>query len=85
MRHTVNADADDGDLGWMRTTMANYDPSYIAMNYSVGRDWRYAESVHHDVAYVHTHCPQPNYTLVCSGHYSMIPGAWNRGLCGIGI
>lgn len=80
MRHTVNADADDGDLGWMRETMGNYDPSYIAMNYSVGRDWRYAESVHHDVAYVHTHCPQPNYTLVCSGHYSMIPA--KGGICG---
>jgi hypothetical protein len=80
MRHTLNADADDGDLGWMRETMANYDPDYIAMNYSVGRDWRYAESVHHDVAYVHTHCPQPNYTLVCSGHYSMIPA--KGGICG---
>jgi hypothetical protein len=80
MRHTINADADDGDLSWMRETMAIYDPAYIAMNYSVGRDWRYAESVHHDVAYVHTHCPQPNYTLVCSGHYSMIPA--KGGICG---
>jgi len=80
MRHTVNADADDGDLAWMRETMANYDPSYMGMQYSNGSHWRYAESVHHDVAYVHTHCPQPNYTLVCSGHYSMIPA--KGGICG---
>jgi hypothetical protein len=71
---------DNGDLGWMRETMANYDPSYIGMTYSNGSHWRYAESVHHDVAYVHTHCPQPNYTLVCSGHYSMIPA--KGGICG---
>ena len=80
MRHTVNADASDSDLAWMRLTMGFYGPNYIAMNYSVGSDWRYGESVHHDVAYVHTHCPQPNYTLVCSGHYSMIPA--KGGICG---
>jgi len=60
--------------------MGIYTPDAIAMNYSVGRDWRYAETVHHDVAYVHTHCPQPNYTAVCSGHYSMIPA--KGGICG---
>ena len=80
MRHALNGDACDGDLAWMRETMANYGPQYIAMNYSVGRDWRYAESVHRDVAYVHTHCPQPNYTTVCSGHYSEIPA--KGGICG---
>ena len=73
MRQTVNADATDGDLAWLRKTMAIYTPDAIAMNYSVGSAWRYAETVHHDVAYLHTHCPQPNYTAVCSGHYSEIP------------
>ena len=114
MRHTVNGDADNGDLGWMRLTMGIYGPHYIAMNYSVGSHWRYADSVHHDVllttyylllttyylllttyylllttyylqvhhdvAYLHTHCPQPNYTMVCSGHYSEIPA--KGGICG---
>jgi hypothetical protein len=80
MRQTVNADATDGDLAWMRKTMGIYSPDSIAMNYSEGSAWRYAETVHHDVAYVHTHCPQPNYTTVCSGHYSMIPA--KGGICG---
>jgi hypothetical protein len=80
MTQTINADATDGDLAWMRWTMPIYGPQYIAMNYSVGSNWRYAQSVHKDVAYVHTHCPQPNYTLVCSGHYSMIPA--KGGICG---
>jgi hypothetical protein len=80
MRQTINADAVDGDLAWMRKTMGIYTPDAIAMDYSVGSAWRYAETVHHDVAYVHTHCPQPNYTAVCSGHYSMIPA--KGGICG---
>ena len=80
MRQTVNADAVDVDLAWMRETMGIYTPDAIAMNYSEGSEWRYAETVHHEVAYVHTHCPQPNYTAVCDGHYSMIPA--KGGICG---
>jgi hypothetical protein len=80
MRHTVNGDATDADLAWMRETMGIYSPDAIAMNYSEGSAWRYAETVHHDVAYVHTHCPQDNYTAVCDGHYSMIPA--KGGICG---
>ena len=80
MRHVSNADAVEPDLTWMRDTMPIYSPDAIAMNYSVGRDWRYAETVHHDVPYTHHHCPNPNYTAICSGHYSMIPAL--GGICG---
>lgn len=80
MRQTINADATDSDMSWMRETMGIFTPDSIAMNYSVGRDWRYAETVHNHVSYVHTHCPQENYTAVCSGHYSMIPA--KGGICG---
>lgn len=80
MRHVSNADAVEPDLTWMRDTMAIYSPDAIAMNYSVGRDWRYAETVHHDVPYTHHHCPNENYTAICSGHYSMIPAL--GGICG---
>ena len=80
MRQTTNADAVDSDLAWVRKTIGIYTPDAIAMNYSVGNAWRYAETVHHDVAYVHTHCPQPNYTAVCSGHYTEIPAKGS--ICG---
>ena len=80
MRHSLNGDATDGDLAWVIETMGIYGPENIAMDYSVGSAWRYAETVHKDVAYVHTHCPQPNYTAVCSGHYSEIPA--KGGICG---
>ena len=80
MRHVSNADAVEPDLKWMRETMAIYTPDSIAMQYSVGKSWRYAETVHHDVPYTHNHCPNPNYTAICSGHYSMIPAL--GGICG---
>ena len=44
---TVNADSLDEDILWLRATMANFRPDNIAMSYH----WRYAESVHTDVAY----------------------------------
>lgn len=80
MRHTLNAVAVNADLEWMRRTMGIYAPDSIAMNYSVGHSWRYAETVHHDINYLHTHCPQPGYTAVCDGHYSQIPAL--GGVCG---
>eukprot|EP01050_Picozoa_sp_SAG11_P010311 SAG11_NODE_1026_length_6141_cov_13.737008_5_plen_828_part_00 len=68
---TVNADSLDEDFLWLRETMANFRPDNIAMSYH----WRYAESVHTDVAYGDSHCKLFNGGNggVCNGHYSDIP------------
>jgi len=44
---TTNCRAPDGDLLWLRSTMQNFRPEHVAMDYT----WRYAEAVHTDVAY----------------------------------
>jgi hypothetical protein len=69
----VNSDASDGDLAWMRRTMANYRPDNIARDHP----WRYAEAVHTDVAYGHPACDT---MAVCDKTYSQIPAA--GGECG---
>ena len=69
----VDADAFDEDLTWLRTTMANYRPDYIARDYT----WRYTQAVHQEVPYGDPVCPN---TGVCNGHYSQIPIA--GGVCG---
>lgn len=68
---TVNADSLDEDFLWLRKTMANFRPDNIATSYH----WRYAESVHTDVAYGDSHCKLFNNGTggVCNGHYSDIP------------
>lgn len=74
LRWTTNSDAEDEDLLWLRTTMGNYRPENIAMDYS----WRYAEAVHTDVAYGDPQCSElPG---ICNGHYAQIPAA--GGECG---
>ena len=40
-----DSNALDEDLQWLRTTMANYRPDYIARDYS----WRYIQAVHQEV------------------------------------
>jgi hypothetical protein len=74
---TLVADSNglDEDLLWLRTTMANYRPDYIARDYS----WRYIQAVHQEVPYGDSQCPlyQPG---VCNGHYSQIPVG--GGVCG---
>jgi hypothetical protein len=68
-----DSDAQEEDLLWLRTTMANYRPDYIAMSYT----WRYIQAVHQEVAYGDPNCPN---TQVCNLHYSWIPVA--GGVCG---
>jgi hypothetical protein len=71
----IDSDAVDEDLLWLRTTMANYRPDYIARDYS----WRYIQAVHQEVAYGDPMCDQFAQG-VCNGHYSQIPVA--GGVCG---
>ena len=63
----------DEDILWLRTTMANYRPDYIAREYQ----WRYTQAVHQEVAYGDSQCPNVD---VCNGHFSQIPVA--GGVCG---
>ena len=68
MSMSIDSDATEDELVWVRATLANYRPDEIAMSYN----WRYAESVHTDVQYGDSQCgtfPRG----VCSGHYSDIP------------
>ena len=53
---TTNADSFDEDFLWLRATMANFRPDNIGTSYH----WRYAESVHTDVAYGDSHCAKFN-------------------------
>lgn len=69
----ADSDAFDEDLAWLRTTMANYRPDYIAREYT----WRYTQAVHQEVPYGDPVCPNSG---VCNGHYSQIPIA--GGECG---
>jgi hypothetical protein len=71
LSHTVDADSDDDDMTWLRGTMASFRPDNIAMSYH----WRYAESVHTDVAYGDSHCKLFNNGTggVCDDHFSDIP------------
>jgi hypothetical protein len=71
----ADSNALDEDLLWLRTTMSNYRPDYIARDYS----WRYIQAVHQEVPYGDTQCPvlKPG---VCNGHYSQIPVG--GGVCG---
>ena len=70
-----DADALEEDIVWLRTTMSNYRPDYIAMDYS----WRYIQAVHQEVRYGDPQCAlfMPG---VCNLHYSQIPVA--GGVCG---
>jgi hypothetical protein len=69
----ADSDALEEDLRWLRTTMANYRPDYIARDYS----WRYIQAVHQEVPYGDPVCPNDS---VCNRHYSAIPVA--GGVCG---
>ena len=72
---SVDTDATEDDLVWVRTTLANYRPDEIAMGYH----WRYCETVHSDVEYGDSQCgsfPRG----VCSGHYRDIPAGGD--VCG---
>jgi hypothetical protein len=71
LSHTIDADSKEEDLTWLRPSMANFRPDDIAMDYH----WRYAESVHTDVAYGDSHCALFNNGTggVCEGHFSDIP------------
>jgi hypothetical protein len=69
----ADSDAFEEDLVWLRTTMANYRPDYIARDYT----WRYTQAVHQEVPYGDPVCPNDG---VCNGHYSQIPIA--GGVCG---
>jgi len=69
----ADSDALEEDLVWLRTTMANFRPDYIAREYT----WRYTQAVHQEVPYGDPVCPN---TGVCNGHYSQIPIA--GGECG---
>lgn len=71
LSNTANADALEEDMAWVRASMPNFRPDDIAMDYH----WRYAESVHTDVAYGDSHCALFNNGTggVCEGHYSDIP------------
>jgi hypothetical protein len=71
LSHTVDADSVDEDMVWLRSTMANFRPDNIAIDYH----WRYAESVHTEVAYGDSHCNLFNNGTggVCNGHFSDIP------------
>eukprot|EP01051_Picozoa_sp_SAG22_P001133 SAG22_NODE_41_length_25488_cov_6.133719_8_plen_358_part_00 len=61
----------DEDMIWLRATMGNFRPDNIATDYH----WRYAESVHTEVAYGDSHCALFNNGTggVCNGHFSDIP------------
>ena len=48
MSMSVDTDATEEELVWVRATLGNYRPDEIAMSYH----WRYAETVHSDVQYV---------------------------------
>jgi hypothetical protein len=85
---TIDADSFDEDFTWVRETMANFRPDNIATDYQ----WRYAESVHTDVAYGDSHCAKFNNGTggVCNGHYSDVPvggdvcggrAFWGRFVC----
>eukprot|EP00041_Stephanoeca_diplocostata_P039880 m.1638057 g.1638057 ORF g.1638057 m.1638057 type:complete len:755 (-) comp26715_c0_seq1:263-2527(-) len=67
LAHTIDADAYDFEFTWLRKTLGNFRPDLIAMTYH----WRYAESVHTEVAYGDSHCPE--FPGVCQGFYSDIP------------
>jgi len=71
LSHTVDVDSQDEDMTWLRTSMMNFRPDDIAIGYH----WRYAESVHSDVAYGDSHCNLFNNGTggVCHGHFSDIP------------
>ena len=68
---TINADSLDEDFLWLRKSMASFRPDNIGQSYH----WRYAESVHTDVAYGDSSCPTFNNGTggVCNDHYSDIP------------
>jgi hypothetical protein len=74
-KQMIDTDAFDEDLLWLRTTMSNYRPDYIAMDYT----WRYIQAVHQEVRYGDPQCAlfMPG---VCNNHYSQIPVA--GGVCG---
>ena len=75
LKMVTDSDGLDEDLLWLRTTMANYRPDYVAVEYT----WRYIEAVHEEVPYQDEQCAL--YAIgVCNGHYSQIPVA--GGVCG---
>lgn len=65
--HAVDSDAYNDDMEWLRVTLGNFRPDEISMSYH----WRYAESVHTEVAYGDSQCG--TFPGVCQGHYSDIP------------
>jgi hypothetical protein len=65
--HAVDSDATNDDMEWFRKSIGNFRPDTIAMSYH----WRYAETVHTEVAYGDSQCP--SFPGVCNGHYSDIP------------
>lgn len=71
----ADSNAQEEDIQWLRTTMENYRPDYIARDYS----WRYIQAVHQEVAYGDSQCPLFQ-AGVCNGHYSQIPVG--GGVCG---
>jgi hypothetical protein len=67
LAHTMDSDATEVDMLWLRAALGNYRPDEIALAYH----WRYAWSVHSDVAYGDSTCS--HWEGVCNGHYSDIP------------
>jgi hypothetical protein len=50
LRHVVNCDAPDDQLGWGRECLVNYRPDLVLMD---DPQWRYCYIIHTDVAYKH--------------------------------
>jgi len=70
----VDSNGVDEDLLWLRTTMGNYRPDYIA---GPSYTWRYIQAVHQEVPYQDPQCPNLS---VCNDRYPSIPIA--GGECG---
>jgi len=68
LSHTVDGDAVDDQMIWLRATLATFRPDLI---YNFDYHWRYAESVHTEVQYGDSQCP--NFPGVCGGGYQDIP------------
>ena len=66
--HTMDDNAKEEDIDWLHTTLLAFRPDTIG---GQGYHWRYAESVHSEVQYGDSQCP--NFPGVCQGHYSDIP------------
>jgi hypothetical protein len=82
LQHTVNVRSIEDDLTWLRSTLMNFRPDDIAIDYHN----RYIESVHTEVAYGDSHCKEFNNGTgwdkntskwvpggVCDGTYKDIP------------